>query len=66
MRFRLGIAALVALVSLTGCATLTQTSEQNVASVGIAADNDARQLANDWNVLWLADRPSRLTRWHQR
>jgi len=30
------------------------------------ADQDARALVDDWDMIWMMDRPSRLSRWHNR
>lgn len=67
MRILLSLAALVAAAALlSGCATVTKTPEDNVATWKSIADLDAQQIGDDWNLIWLADRQTRLTRWHTR
>jgi len=60
----LGLLAGVALSA--GCATVTKTPEENRASIRSALELDMRQIGDDWNLIWLADRQGRLTRWHTR
>ncbi len=50
----------------TGCATVAKTPEENLTMYRQIAELDIRQMADDWNLIWLADRQSRLTRWHTR
>lgn len=61
------LAGLFAVLAVaTGCATVTKTPEEVSAMQKQILDIDSRQLADDWNYLWLSDRPYRLTRWHMR
>jgi uncharacterized protein YceK len=60
----LGLALGVAV--LCGCATVTKTPEENLNTVAQITDLDMRQMADDWNLIWLQDRQSRLTKWHTR
>ena len=60
----LGLLAGLALA--TGCATVTKSPEENVANVRSVLELDMREMADDWNMIWLADRQNRLTRWHTR
>jgi uncharacterized protein YceK len=60
----LGLVAGAALLS--GCATVAMTPEQNLALQKQIYELDKLQMADDWNLIWLADRQSRLTRWHSR
>lgn len=57
---------LVAAASMVGCATVTKTPEENLAATRAVTELDLRQMADDWNLLWLVDRQSRLTKWHTR
>jgi len=60
----LGLLAGVALVA--GCATVAKTPEENWATYRQIADLDTREIGDDWNLIWLADRQTRLTKWHVR
>lgn len=67
MRKLLGLCGLVlAGMLLSGCATVTRTAEENTMNMHQIADLDARQVADDWNSIWFADRQTRLTRWNTR
>lgn len=57
---------LFGLAAATGCATVTRTSQQNLAAQRRATDLGWRQMADDWNLIWMTDRQSRLTRWQTR
>ena len=46
--------------------TLGETSEEHRERVSAVADQDARALVEDLDVLFMTDRPTRLTRWHGR
>ncbi len=65
MRKLVILVAIVGLASVAGCG-MTRSSQEirNVAKQTL--NMDMRQLVDDWNMLWLADRQSRLTRWHTR
>jgi hypothetical protein len=56
----LGLAALAA---ASGCATVTMTPEENCMLQRRVFETDMLQIGDDWNLIWLNDRPSRLTRW---
>jgi hypothetical protein len=60
----LGLLGLVALG--TGCATVTMTSEENLAMTRNHAELEMREIGDDWNMIWLNDRQNRLSRWHTR
>lgn len=62
----IGIGIVLSLVILAGCATLTQTDEDNYYAYERAIDTDLRQLSSDWQTFWLADHPNALTEWHTR
>ena len=65
MRKLLILVAIVGLASIAGCGVTR--SSQEIRNVNMQAlDMDMRQIVDDWNMLWLADRQSRLTRWHTR
>lgn len=66
MRIWLIIGLTVAVAAAAGCATVTQTPSENQASVKAVTELDLRQMADDWNLMWLVDRQSRMTRWHTR
>ncbi len=65
MRKLVILVALVGLAAAAGCGvTRSSTEIRNVVKQNL--DMDMRQLVDDWNMLWLADRQSRRTRWHTR
>jgi hypothetical protein len=66
MRMWLLLGLLAGLALATGCATVTKTPEENRASVRSILELDMREIGDDWNMIWLADRQDRLTRWHTR
>ena len=47
-------------------ATMTQFPHEHFQAVSNVANQDARALVDDFDLLFLTDRPSRLTRWHSR
>ena len=49
-----------------GCAGVTKSSAEIARANDRALDMDLRQMTDDWNTLWLADRQYRLTRWYTR
>ena len=51
------------LVLLAGCATVTRTPSENAANQKQIIGLEMRQLADDWNLLWMTDRQNRLSRW---
>ena len=60
----LGLLAGLALV--TGCATVTKTSQENVNTYRSIAELDMQEIGDDWNLIWMADHQTRLTKWHTR
>ena len=59
------LVALVGLAAVSGCGVTRSSAEiRNIAKQSI--DMDMRQMVDDWNMLWLIDHQSRLTRWHTR
>lgn len=60
----IGLLAGVALT--TGCATVSKTPAENLNNTRSIVELDMREMADDWNLIWLTDRQSRLTRWHTR
>jgi hypothetical protein len=61
----LGIVAFWGFASSAGC-TLTQTSREHSRQVKTVASHDARALVEDLDIFFQTDRPTRLTRWHDR
>lgn len=57
---------LVALGMVSGCAGVVRTPEERANVFRKSVDMDLKQLADDWDTLWLQDRQYRLTRWHVR
>lgn len=66
MRIAILLGLLLGLGLTAGCATVAKTPEENWATYRQIADLDTRQIADDWNLIWLADRQTRLTKWHVR
>jgi len=66
MRTWLLLGLLLGLVAAAGCTTMVKTPAEVRSTYRQALDADLRQMAEDWNVLWLADRQYRLTRWDTR
>lgn len=71
---------LVSCVWLTGCSTkamatahphsrtetLAQDPHEHFHTVSMSLEQDRRTLAEDLDLLFMTDRPTRLTRWHSR
>lgn len=53
----------IALAAIAGCATVTRTADENLANQIQIADLEMRQIADDWNLIWMTDRQNRLSRW---
>jgi hypothetical protein len=66
MRMWLLLGLLAGLAVATGCATVTMSPQENRANVRSVLELDMREMADDWNMIWMADRQTRLTRWHTR
>ncbi len=66
MRKWVWLGLLTAVAWVGGCATVTRTAKENELNYKAITEMDARQIATDWNMIWLADRPSRLMRWYSR
>ncbi len=66
MRLALLAVVLVGLGVLTGCAGVVRTPEERANVFRQSVEMDLKQLADDWDTLWLQDRQYRLTRWHVR
>lgn len=45
---------------------MTQTPEEQMHSLAAVIDTDAKGLVADSDLFWQCDRPTRLTRWHER
>ncbi|MEW6250703.1 MAG: hypothetical protein AB1716_08635 [Planctomycetota bacterium] len=65
-RMLIGLLASVGLLLASGCATLTMTPEESANMTKSVVRTDMRALADDWNMIWLMDHQTRLTRWHTR
>ena len=66
MRNWLLLGLLAGLALTVGCATVTMTREENLASQRQIANLDMRQMADDCNLIWLVDRQPRMTKWQTR
>ncbi len=58
----IGLLAGVALTT-AGCATVSKSPEENLYNTRSIVELDMREMADDWNLIWLTDRQCRLTRW---
>ena len=50
----------------SGCHGVVKTWDDRKYTYEQILDMDTRQIADDWDKIWLADRQYRLTRWHIR
>jgi hypothetical protein len=66
MRKWLFLGLLAGLSLAAGCATVTQTPAQNRATTAQIWELELREMADDWNLMWMTNRPNRLTRWQTR
>ncbi|MGE0480597.1 MAG: hypothetical protein AB7Q17_09010 [Phycisphaerae bacterium] len=66
MRALILIGALTGLTLLAGCAGVATTADENHRRTVQIMEYDGRQMTDDWNLMWLADRPYRLTKYHSR
>lgn len=67
MRTRSLLGLLVLFGAAGGCApTVTMTAKQNDYLQKEILEIETRELADDWNMVWLDARPSRLSRWYMR
>ena len=58
---------LVSLSGLWGCgAGVVKTPAERMNTYRQVLDLDLRQIADDWDTIWLADRQYRMTRWQIR
>lgn len=58
--------ACMALGYSAGCATLSMSSDEHREQVRRVARHDWRALQDDLDLLFMTDRTTRLTRWHDR
>jgi hypothetical protein len=67
MRKSVLFALVVGLAVLAGCGPgVVKTPAERVNAFRESVNMDLRQLADDWDTLWLVDRQYRLTRWQVR
>ena len=52
-----------ALFAATGCETPGYTATENARIISRNYNYDLRQMTDDWDYLWLQDKPSRMTTW---
>ncbi len=58
---------LIALSVLVGCGPgVVKTEAERVNAFRESVEMDMRQMADDWDTLWLVNRQYRLTRWQVR
>ena len=67
MRVGVLFGLLIGLSLLAGCgAGVVRTQAERMNVYRQTLDMDLRQIADDWDTIWLADRQYRLTRWQTR
>lgn len=66
MRVLLLVASLCLLGFSTGCAGVVKSPDDRANTYSHVLEMDMRQLADDWDGFWLADRQYRLTKWRIR
>jgi hypothetical protein len=66
MRKWLLLGFLAAVACSAGCATVTMSAKENAYQQRYVAELDGRRLADNWNMIWMTHRQTRLTRWHVR
>lgn len=66
MRTLVLLVVLIGLGAVAGCATIVKTPSEVCRTYEQVLDLDMRQMAEDWNHLWLANRQYRLTPWQTR
>ncbi len=60
------IGAAATLLGLAGCNGMVKTFDDRLNTYSRVLDTDMRQIADDWDTFWLADRQYRLTEWYLR
>ena len=66
MRKWILLGLLAGLAAAAGCATVTKSPADNVANFRSIVELDLREVGDDWNLIWLTDKQTRLTKWHTR
>lgn len=56
----------IAGAALLGCTGVVKSWDDRKFTYRQMTDMDMRQIADDWDKIWLADRQYRLTRWELR
>ncbi len=56
----------VAIAGVSESGTLTENYTEHMHRLTASVDHDGRALMEDWDLLWQRDRPTRLSRWHDR
>jgi hypothetical protein len=57
---------LAGLAAAAGCTTVTKSPADNAANMRSIVELDMLEMADDFNMIWLLDKQSRLTKWHTR
>ena len=57
------VSALLALAALTGCHGMVKSYDERKNTYAQVLESDMRQLVDDWDTFWLADREYRMTEW---
>lgn len=66
MRKLIILGLFVGVTALSGCNGVVKSYDDRKNQYSRTMDYDFRQLVDDWDAIWLADRQYRLTQWHTR
>lgn len=66
MRAMLLAGLLFVLLTVTGCATMTDSRAEVHRTYSRVWQYELLMMSDDWNFAWHMDRPTRLTRWQMR
>lgn len=57
------LVVMVVLVALQPGCSLTQTASEHMHTYDRDVYHDVRLIPDDWDMFWMLDRPTRLSRW---
>lgn len=66
MRKIMLLALVAGATALLGCAGVVKTPGDRENTYRQALNMDMRQIVDDWDKIWFADRPYRMTKYHTR
>ena len=56
----------VAISTVSESGTVTENYTEHMHRLTAVVDFDGRAIMEDWDLLWQRDRPTRLSRWHEK